>query len=420
MKITDCYFNPLLSGKGRNSFMDKSALQVWWRLFRSVMIFLGILLSFLAVVEILRVYIILRDFNSWVGLGFIALLVCCILWLLIKFIIAFKRLPSAPSPPKILETDTPTQEELLACGHFLIHRMHQVLNNPKLADSEREFVDLALSRLSDKLTNSLTEETILEAQEALMKIFKPIDESAERIVHECVRDVMLGVALSPYRSADLLIVIYRNGRMILQLAQLYYTRPAPAEQIRIFKDVIAIVATVNLLNFSEKFVEKLFTQIPILGQVAGDLSQGVGAGLLTSATGHAAIERCKSVYAWNRGEEQKHLANKMSSFVIDVKNIFQADLIPRIRPRLPEVTAVTEKVSKAFDSTAESMDQWIWSPVTKQSQALASATLRGSSTVLNGISSKSKTISQLSKSFFIKGKSLLGKTGGRKKRIERF
>jgi len=44
-----------------------------------------------------------------------------------------------------------------------------------------------------------------------------LDEQAERIVRECVRDVMLAVVLSPYRSADLLIVLYRNGRMVLEL-----------------------------------------------------------------------------------------------------------------------------------------------------------------------------------------------------------
>ena len=104
---------------------------------------------------------------------------------------------------------------------------------------------------------------------------------------------MIAVVLGPFRSADLLVVLYRNGQMILRLAQLYQTRPAPVEQLRIVRDVLAVVATVNLLNFTEKFVEQLFERVPVLGQLAGDVTQGVGAGLLTSATGHAAMNRAR-------------------------------------------------------------------------------------------------------------------------------
>ena len=74
---------------------------------------------------------------------------------------------------------------------------------------------------------------------------------------------MIAVVLSPFRSADLLVVLYRNGQMILRLAQLYQTRPAPVEQLRIVRDVLAVVATVNLLNFTEKFVEQLFERVPV-------------------------------------------------------------------------------------------------------------------------------------------------------------
>jgi len=350
--------------------MDKSIFLAWWRVIRTVAIALSLLLSFIAAVEVLRVYLILSAFSPWLGFGFLALLASGVVWVVSQFFAAWWSLPRAPIPPQVSDPYRLSHEEARACAGFLQHRIRQLRENPRLSFSEQDPLAQVLKRLDE----SPDQENVTEIQAHLTQILRPLDRIAEGIVQTCVRDIMLAVVLSPYRSADLLVVIYRNSQMILQLAQLYQTRPAPIEQLRILKDVLTIVATVNFLNFAEKFIEQLSEQVPLVGQLMGDMSQGFGAGLLTSAAGHAAIERCKSVGPWNRTVAQQHLAQRMSRFAGDVKEIFRTDVLPKLRPRLPNLTGVWDKISAAFDTAVDGMSEWTWRPVTTRSSAFAAAT----------------------------------------------
>lgn len=387
--------------------MDRSIFLAWWRVIRTAAIAVGLLLSFIVVIEVLRVYLILRDFSPGLGLCFLALLVGGVIWVVARFLAALWSLPRAPVPPQVSDPYHLSPEEAITCADFLQHRILQLRENSRLSATEQDSLDRALSRLDE----SADQDTIVEIQSHLSRLLTPIDRIAERIVQDCVRDVMLAVVLSPYRSADLLVVIYRNGQMILQLAQLYQTRPAPIEQLRILKDVLAIVATVNFLNFTEKFIEQLSEQVPLVGQLMGDMSQGFGAGLLTSAAGHAAIERCKSLGPWNRAVAQRHLAQRMSRFAGDVKEIFRADILPKLRPRLLDFAGAWDRISTAFDAAVDGMSDWTWRPVTTRGSAFAAATLRSSGAAWRGIRSGTKGIGDRSKSFFLEGKARL--TGSR-------
>jgi uncharacterized membrane protein YcjF (UPF0283 family) len=342
----------------------------WWRLIRAAAIAAGALLSFLAVIEILRAYLVLREVSPWLGFGFLALLLGGLAWLVARFLIAFWSLPRAPAPPEVADPLALSAEESLECVAFLEHRIRQLHENPRISDASRTTLDDVAGRMRAETTPA----GVARAQVELGEMLAPLDEQAERIVRGCVRDVMLAVVLSPYRSADLLIVLYRNGRMVLELAQLYQTRPSPIEQLRIAKDVVAIVATVNFLNFTEKFLEQLLERIPVLGQVGGDVTQGVGAALLTSATGHAAIARCKSVTPFSRANAQAQLAQRMSRFARDVKTILSEEVLPKLRPRFPALGGASEKLSAAFDASVDGMSDWIWRPIQKGTRGLRDRT----------------------------------------------
>ncbi|MHC1727040.1 MAG: YcjF family protein [Syntrophobacteraceae bacterium] len=377
--------------------MDKSALSAWWKLIRTVTITAGLLLSAIAVVELIRVYVILRDFSSILGLGFVIVVAGALAWVLVRFFIALRSLPQAPPLPEVSDPSDLSAEEIDACAQFLRHRISQLGDNPSFSADQLESMEAAHS----SLCCCVDQKSLKDIYAALNNVLEPLDREAELIVRDCVRDVMLAVALSPYRSADLLIVLYRNGQMILQLARLYQTRPAPIEQFRILKDVVAIVAAVNFLNFTEKLVEQLLERVPVLGQLAGDVSQGFGAGLLTSAAGHAAIHRCKSIDPWNRNAARERLAGRMSSFAKDVKSIFSAEVLPKLRPRVPDFTSVPERISSAFDSAVDGMGNWVWRPVKNGGSRMAAATIRGSTDAWRKVQSGTGHISR-------RGKSLLG------------
>lgn len=389
--------------------MDTSVFLAWWRLVRIAALAIGVLLSVLAVVEIVRVYVILRELSAWLGVGFLLFLVAGMAWLVGKFFAAFWSLPRAPAPPEIVDPARLSPTEVLASAGFLQHRITQLQHNPLLAESQRESLEAALGQLRE----SVDREVVSQSQAEINRILAPLDDAAERIVQSCVRDVMVAVVLSPYRSADLLVVLYRNGQMILRLAQLYQTRPAPVEQLRIARDVLAVVATVNFLNFTEKFVEQLLERVPLLGQLAGDVTQGVGAGLLTSATGHAAIHRCKSIDPWSRQIAQERLARRMSRFAHDVQAILKVDILPKLRPRLPEFKSVADRLSAAFDATIEGMGGWVWRPVTTRGSTFAAATVRRSAKTWEGFQIGAKGIGTRSKSLLAEGVARLSRLRGR-------
>jgi hypothetical protein len=103
--------------------------------------------------------------------------------------------------------------------------------------------------------------------------------------------------------------------------------------------------------------------------------------LLTSATGHAAIARCKSISAFSRASAQAQLAERMGLFARDVKGILNAEVLPRLRPRLPALGGLSDTLSAAFDATVEGMSDWIWRPIRRGTRSLRHRTrslLRGS------------------------------------------
>ena len=89
-----------------------------------------------------------------------------------------------------------------------------------------------------------------------------------------MRDVMLAVTLSPYKSADLLVVVYRNFVMVGRIIRIYNARPSVAGQMRVFSDIFSVVATVNYLNMGRNLIEALASHVPGIGQIHGRYRTG--------------------------------------------------------------------------------------------------------------------------------------------------
>ena len=104
--------------------------------------------------------------------------------------------------------------------------------------------------------------------------------------------------------------------------------------------------------------------------------------------------RCKGLGYWNREDAQTQLAQRMSRFVGDVKSILISDVVPKIKPRFPNVTSISDKISTALDSTAENMSGWLWRPISKGGGAVAYATARGGSATLDFMGSGVKRVNQ--------------------------
>jgi len=157
------------------------------------------------------------------------------------------------------------------------------------------------------------------------------------------------------------------------------------EQLHILRDVGAIVATVNFLNYGSKLLQNLAeTVLPVLGRFTDDLAQGVGAGLLTSVAGHATIDRCRAFRGWNEAEAKETLRSKLKDFAADLKDVVTTDLFAKIRKPVeaqtpwssasPEtMSRVREGLATALDDTAAVMDTFVRRPVVVAGQGVAAA-----------------------------------------------
>jgi hypothetical protein len=175
---------------------------------------------------------------------------------------------------------------------------------------------------------------------------------------------MVGVTLSPYKSADLLIVLYRNLVMVVRIVRVYRVRPALSEQLGIFSDIINVIATVNYINMGKNLIEGLGSKVPGIGRFVDDIAQGIGAGFMTTITGHAAMDRCRSFRGWNEVEAKKHLLSHVGDFYNDVKDIFFKDVWSGVRGRAgAAATDAGDKVAAAIDETGSIVDSFIKIPI---------------------------------------------------------
>jgi hypothetical protein len=85
---------------------------------------------------------------------------------------------------------------------------------------------------------------------------------------------------------------------------------------------------------------------------------------MTTITGHAAMDRCRSFRGWNEAEAKKHLLSHVGDFYNDVKDIFFKDVWGGIRGRAgAAATDATDKVADAIDETGSIVDTFIKTPV---------------------------------------------------------
>ena len=352
-------------------------LKTWLGLARAAATVGLVLGAIFLLLEIIRAFLTLHELNAYLGYAFIGLLAGVGLWAWVRLRSAFLEFPPVLIPPDVIEPKSATVSELYGYTDYLAAFTDRLSQNSLIeAGKQATLAEVSrtlagLSRRRPKREELLTEIELAEGE--ITPVLDRIDSLAQQQVSTCVRDVMLGVTLSPFRSADLAIVLYRNGRMILGIAHLYNSRPRLQEQLRVLADVGSVVATVQILNFGEKFIEQLGEGIPGIGSIAGDVAQGVGAGLMTSVAGGSAIQRCRAYRGWNKVEAQATIRSRSREFFRSVKDIYRDDVAPSLRT-LSGV--VLEKVVDALDTAWRNMGEFVVEPVVRSGNAAAKSTGR--------------------------------------------
>ena len=367
-------------------------LKTIWKLIRTAVIVIGVLLSFFAVLELIRAYQTLYAFHPVAGYIFAAVIVGLLIWLVIYVWGNMAVFPKPLNPPKIDDCAAASDRQLKKYLRYLRRFLLRLMGNHNLTDEDRSQIAAALSQLESQTTFDRPAcLSLIESIETnhIKPALKTLDVQASKQVRDSMRDIMVGVTLSPYKSADLLIVLYRNLVMVVRIVKVYRVRPALSEQLRIFSDIINVIATVNYINMGKNLIEGLASRVPGIGRFMDDIAQGIGAGFMTTITGHAAMDRCRSFRGWNEADAKRHLLSHVGDFYNDVKDIFFKDVWGGIRGRAGMATPEAgEKVADAIDATGSIVDTFIKTPI----KAAGTAGQAVVDTTTQGITFVGKTI----------------------------
>lgn len=309
-----------------------------WKTLRTLTLIIGVSFAFFAFIEILHTYEVLANFHPILGYVFLLVLLCLFGYLFVYLALVIYSRPPVLVPPILSNTRTASFPQTKQYCRYLVNYIKRLEENGNLSSEEQQRCNEGQLQLIQASKTAKSRQELVDAlekaeEEVVLRVMESLDAQAEREIRNCVRDIMLGVTLSPYRAADLLIVLYKNATMVMRIVRIYNSRPRISEQIFIFRDTMRVVAAVNFLNFGEKVLETMTTKLPFLGGFVDEMAQGVGAGIFTSATGHATLFRCRAYRGWNHHDAVEGLHGSFGGFVRDFKGIVW-DLLPDVRARI--------------------------------------------------------------------------------------
>ena len=354
-------------------------LRTWWKIIRLAVLAIGVLLSFFAVIEVLRAYQTLYEFHPVAAFVFLGVLVCGTVWIIGYLVVTLASRPAVLIPPPISDANSATNRELRRYGKYLTKYIGRLSYNDALSIEDGDKAKEGMVELALALdTGNNKEALFIAVEKAEEQVIKPIlaklNEEANRQIRSCVRDVMMGVTVSPYKAADLIIVLYRNLVMVIRIVRIYNSRPRFREQLRIFADTIKVVATVNYINMSKNLLESLGSRVPLIGKCVDDIAQGIGAGFMTSVAGHAAMYRCRAFRPWDEENAKESLRNRMRDFYADIRDIFKKDILHIIMNRVGDrskenLEKIRTGISAALGETGNAVASFVKVPVSAATTA---------------------------------------------------
>ena len=344
-------------------------LKATWKLIRFTLVLIGVLLSFIAFMELVRAYQTLRNIHPLVGWLYAAVIAVAVLWVIVYYWKTIGSRPRVLTPPAINDFENAGTRPLRKYGRYLSRYLERLSINPNLSEEQKQRAKAERKQILQTLEAGPSKETLLTLiqraeKETIDPLLEVIDQKANRHVRDSMRDVMVFVTLSPYKSIDLAIVIYRNIRMVVDLIRMYNARPALKEQFRIFIDIFTIVATVNYIHLGRNLLESLGSHVPGVGRFLDDIAQGIGAGFLTTVTGHAAMQRCRAFSGWNPKQARDSVLSQLGDFYVDVRDVFFKDVWGLVTRGSGEALASAKgAAAAAIDETGRQLGKWIRVPV---------------------------------------------------------
>lgn len=123
-------------------------------------------------------------------------------------------------------------------------------------------------------------------------LLSPVDAAAYRLVLAASRDVAVGTALSPAALLDAMLVLWRNMRLVRQVAALYAARPGLFGSARLVRRMAENIGVAGMAESGDGMVVDLLGG-SIAAALSARIGQGMINGLLTARIGLTAMHLCR-------------------------------------------------------------------------------------------------------------------------------
>jgi putative membrane protein len=125
-----------------------------------------------------------------------------------------------------------------------------------------------------------------------LKVLSPIDKIALSKITTNASAAGVMIAVSPFAMLDMLIVLWRNIKLINQLSSLYGVRLGYWGRIALIKKIfrsMLYAGAMEILSDAGNYA----LGVGLTGKISTRVAQGLGAGILTSRIGLKALNECR-------------------------------------------------------------------------------------------------------------------------------
>ena len=144
----------------------------------------------------------------------------------------------------------------------------------------------------DALSGQHSESELLQLYSRL--VLTKVDEKAMAEIARFSTEAVVLVALSPVAIIDMLIILWRNLRMINKVAGLYGLKLGYWSRIKLIRQVFINMVYAGASELVADFGTEMIGA-DLLGKLSGRLAQGLGAGMLTARLGVKTMQLCRPI-----------------------------------------------------------------------------------------------------------------------------
>ena len=155
---------------------------------------------------------------------------------------------------------------------------------------DRSDLALQLTSLKDHLSDAHDDREVVRMVD--LQLLQDIDRRAYQLVLRASRDTAIATALSPAALLDVAIVLWRNLKLVREVASLYGARPGYVGGLKLLRRMLGNIAIAGVAESGNHLVAEALGST-LAASLSARVGQGVINGLLTARVGLTAMHLCR-------------------------------------------------------------------------------------------------------------------------------